>query len=211
MQPQEIEPGLTVFACPKSGGFWIPLQPFLDWKEKTSGSRPAAARLLRAGRAGRRGWERATICPESGRLLSRYQVGHGLAFHIEHSPVTGGVWLDKGEWEALKSKGLHFTMNLIFTDSYQPAKVRSSEYAQELKETFRNRIGAADFDKVSEFAGCNAGPPQAPRHLLLPARQHRKKKPNGRRSHGACLKESSENNLSIWEQIRLMIKHEPLN
>jgi len=69
------------------------------------------------------------------------------------------VWLDKGEWEALKSKGLHVALNLIFTAGYQ-RQVRSDEYARALTETFRDRIGTADFSKVVEFAAWLAGHPK---------------------------------------------------
>jgi Zn-finger nucleic acid-binding protein len=93
---------------------------------------------------------RALVCPESGRLLIRYKVGHGLKFHLDLSPVTGGVWLDKGEWEALKSKGLHGELNLIFTSSYQ-RQIRTAEYEQTLEATFRDRIGDEDFKKVTAF------------------------------------------------------------
>jgi Zn-finger nucleic acid-binding protein len=152
MQPLELEPGLSVYECPKSGGLWIPLAAFLAWKEQhpaTSKSAPASDSMPPIVQEVER--TRALICPESGRLLARYRVGHGLAFQIEHSPVTGGVWLDKGKWEALKSKGLHVSLNLIFTESYQ-RQVRSSEYAQELTDAFRQRIGATDFSKVTDFA-----------------------------------------------------------
>jgi len=149
MQLREIEPGLSVYECPKSGGLWIPLQAYLTWKEQ----QPEAAKVspdtgmpVLQDDSG----QRALICPESGRLLIRYGVGHGLQFHIDQSPATGGVWLDKGEWEALKSKGLHVSMNLIFTAAYQ-RQLRSTEYVQKLAETFRDRIGAADFSKVAEF------------------------------------------------------------
>ena len=33
LQLKEIEPGLSVYLCPKSGGVWIPLQNYLAWKE----------------------------------------------------------------------------------------------------------------------------------------------------------------------------------
>ena len=95
MQVREIEPGLAVYECPKSGGLWIPLQAYLAWKEQ----HPEAAKTppgFSAPVVQDVSRQRALICPESGRLLSRYEVGHGLPFHIEHSPVTGGVWLDKG-------------------------------------------------------------------------------------------------------------------
>jgi Zn-finger nucleic acid-binding protein len=93
---------------------------------------------------------RVLFCPESGWLLTRYQVGHSLHFHIDRSPVTGGVWLDKGEWEALKSKNLHTELNLIFTASYQK-HVRSGEFEESLEHSFRDRIGEADFQKVADF------------------------------------------------------------
>ena len=64
--------------------------------------------------------------------------------------MTGGVWLDKGEWEALKSKNLHTELNHIFTASYQK-QIRSAEFADTLVETFRGRIGEEDFRKVTEF------------------------------------------------------------
>ena len=158
MELREIEPGLCVYECPKSGGFWIPLQAYLAWREKHQKSSEAHSDgplpvLLDDSR------QRALVCPESGRLLIRYGVGHGLSFHVDRSPATGGVWLDKGEWEALKSKGLHGSLNLIFTAPYQH-QVRSDEYDQALKETFRERIGTADFAKVSEFGAWLASHPK---------------------------------------------------
>ena len=94
--------------------------------------------------------QRALICPESGRLLLRYRVGHGLQFHLDRSPATGGVWLGRGEWEALKSKGLHTEMHLIFTAAYQ-RNIRSEQYGQRMEQTFRDRIGEPDFPRVVEI------------------------------------------------------------
>ena len=148
MELREIEPGLIAYECPKSGGYWIPLQSYTTWQEShpSRQSPPAATIPVIQDDSSRR----ALICPESGRLLLRYRVGHGLPFHVDRSPATGGVWLDKGEWEALKSKGLHISLHLIFTAAYQ-RQVRSGEYDQSLNDTFRDRIGAADFVKVCDF------------------------------------------------------------
>jgi Zn-finger nucleic acid-binding protein len=150
MQLREIEPGLEVYECPKSGGLWIPLQSYLAWRDR----QPAGAGAASGGPpipVQDDSRQPIRICPESGRLLLRYRVGHGLPFHIDRSPATGGAWLDKGEWEALKSQGLHVSLNLIFTAAYQ-RQVRSSEYVQQMTDTFAERIGAADFTKVAEFA-----------------------------------------------------------
>jgi Zn-finger nucleic acid-binding protein len=158
MQLREIEPGLEVYECPESGGLWIPLQSYLTWKERQpQGATVAAADcapVLQSDSS-----RPALICPESGRLLLRYRVGHGLLFHLDRSPSTGGVWLDRGEWEALKSKGLHVALHLIFTASYQ-RQIRSSEYTHTLTEAFRARIGAADFSKVAEFGAWLADHPK---------------------------------------------------
>ena len=157
MVETEIEPGLKVFVCPASGGMWIPLQAFLTWKEtRVKETTPLPKDyVFDLPNTSKRN---ALICPDSGRLLNRFQVGRGLDFHIEQSPSTGSVWLDRGEWDALKSKGLHAEMNLISTPSYQ-RQVREEEYEKELKETFRDRIGA-DFGKVTEFKKWLKGHPK---------------------------------------------------
>src|SRR5215470_11034366 len=95
MLQREIEPGLTVYECPKSGGFWIPLQSYTAWQERHPSPQTAASANVSTPVAADDSSRRALICPESGRLLLRYRVGHGLPFHIERSPATGGVWLDK--------------------------------------------------------------------------------------------------------------------
>ena len=158
MQLREIEPGLEVYECPKSGGLWIPLQSYLAWKDRQPPGAPVLGAV--APTALQDDSKQPTlICPESGRLLLRYRVGHGLAFHVDRSPTTGGVWLDKGEWEALKSRGLHVSLHLIFTAAYQ-REVRSSEYVQRMTDTFRDRIGAADFARVTDFAAWLAQHPR---------------------------------------------------
>jgi Zn-finger nucleic acid-binding protein len=160
MELKEIEPGLSVYACPKSGGVWIPLQTYLDWKQNhptPPGTAPATTTAPEPADDSKR---RALVCPESGRLLIRYKVGRGLNFQVDVSPVTGGIWLDRGEWEALKSKGLHAQLNHIFTASYQ-REVRNAEYEQKLTEAFAERIGPADFEKVTAFKTWLATHPKA--------------------------------------------------
>ncbi len=157
LQPKEIEPGLSAYVCPQSGGVWIPLQSYLAWKDTQprDGTPTPTAVAIPADDSG----HRALICPESGRLLIRYRVGHGLPFHVDQSPATGGVWLDAGEWDALKSRGLHTHLNEIFTASYQ-RQVRSEEYGASLEQAFRQRIGDADFQKVAAFKAWLQGHPK---------------------------------------------------
>jgi len=158
MELREIEPGLAAYQCPRSGGLWIPLQSYLAWRERQPPGGAAPAEICPTAISDDSS-QRTLICPESGRLLLRYRVGHGLPFHVDRSPATGGVWLDKGEWGALKSRGLHISLHLIFTATYQ-RQVRSSEYSQRMTDTFRDRIGATDFAKVTEFGAWIADHPR---------------------------------------------------
>jgi Zn-finger nucleic acid-binding protein len=149
MRLSEIEPGLVAYTCPKSGGVWIPLQSYLDWRgRQPQGEAPLPETYVPALSDDSK--QRALICPESGRLLIRYRVGHGLKFHVDLSTETGGIWLDKGEWEALKSKGLHVELNLIFTAPYQ-RQIRAEEHEEAMGQMFRSRIGQEDFAKAAEF------------------------------------------------------------
>jgi len=149
MGPVEIEPGLNALQCPVSKGFWIPLQSYLAWRER---HRDRAIPLpSEATPVGEDDSARAALfCPESGCLLQRFKVGQGLPFRIDRSPVTGGIWLDQGEWEALKSRDLHAELHQVFTAGYQK-KVRSAQLQQTVLQTFQGKIGDEDFVKVSEF------------------------------------------------------------
>lgn len=149
MELVEIEPGLTVYRCSKSGGIWMPLQSYLDWKKNNpeSVSKPDIATTTAPQEDSS---PRALVCPESGRLLIRYKVGHGLPFYIERSPATGGIWLDRGEWEALKSRGLHLILHQIFSAEYQ-RQIRTESLQQTIEKVFKDKIGEADFSRVQEF------------------------------------------------------------
>jgi Zn-finger nucleic acid-binding protein len=158
LEAREIEPGLAGYECPKSGGVWLPLQSYLKWKE----SNAAAAAGLPEGyvpEIADDSKQPAHLSPESGRVLVRYRVGHGLPFHVDRCPETGGIWLDRGEWEALKSKGLHTELNLIFTSSYQ-RHLRAAEFEERLERAFRDRIGDKAFQKVVEIKQWISGHPR---------------------------------------------------
>lgn len=149
MNPEVIEPRLAVYRCPKSEGIWIPIHSYLDWLQKQGAPikpLPESYQPETVPDSDRP----ALICPESGTILTRYRVGHGLDFQIDHSYLTGGIWLDKGEWEALKSKGLHDHLTMIFTASYQH-KVRDETAAERHREFLSQRLGTDGLNKLDEF------------------------------------------------------------
>lgn len=146
---REVEPGLKAWQCPVSDGIWIPLAAYVTWQDlHRHETKPLPAgyqpRLVDDST------RTALICPESGCILTRFQVGHGLNFQLDRSPITGGVWLDAGEWEALKLEGLHITMHLIFTAPYQH-QLRTQATDAALAHTLAREIGDEDFQRVSAF------------------------------------------------------------
>lgn len=154
----ELEPGLEAYRCPKSGGVWIPLDGYENWRNGyRSGTHPLPPDYapVYADDAKRT----ALLCPESGCVLVRSRVGQGLGFFVDRSPRTGGVWLDAGEWDALKWKGLHEDLHLIFSGPYQ-SKVVAETKDEQLRVRFENRIGNEDFQRVREFAQWMMGHPK---------------------------------------------------
>ncbi|MEZ6164021.1 MAG: hypothetical protein R3B67_06250 [Phycisphaerales bacterium] len=53
-------------------------------------------------------------------------MGSGLGFHVDFDP-TSGFWLDKGEYESLRSHNLHDELHLICSPEYRLAAVRMPE------------------------------------------------------------------------------------
>lgn len=150
MVNREIEPGLKVWQCPASSGLWIPLAAYVAWQDlhrHASAPLPADYQPQALADDSER---RALICPESGAIMTRFRVGHGLQFQIDRSPVTGGVWLDAGEWEALKLEGLHTSLHLIFTAPYQH-RLRTEATQNALGHALQRLIGSEDFERVTQF------------------------------------------------------------
>lgn len=132
---REIEPGLIAYTCPKSGGIWIDHKHYWDWLLKQPGfpkSTPAISDLPVPDTDTH---NKPLISPESGRLMTKYRVGHALNFRIDHDSVSGGFWLDKGEYDLIRTRNLHDELHLICSPEYQ------QELAQiQAKAVFDKRI-----------------------------------------------------------------------
>ncbi len=79
--------------------------------------------------------------------MTRYKVGQGFDFRIDHS-ITGGIWLDPGEWEALIAGNLHHELHLVFTTQWQKA-IREKDHAAAYEAMLREKLGDELFEKTS--------------------------------------------------------------
>lgn len=145
LQPVTLEEGLQAYVCPESGGHWIPAKNYWEWQRQL----PAATNHHPSVHTEPTSEFEDTVkvCPESGTIMSRYKVGHGLAFRIDRS-ITGGIWLDPGEWEALIAGNLHHELHLVFTTQWQKA-IREKDHATAYEAMLREKLGDQLFEKTS--------------------------------------------------------------
>ncbi|MBK1853999.1 hypothetical protein JO972_03460 [Verrucomicrobiaceae bacterium 5K15] len=145
----ELDEGLIAFRCPESGGHWIPVENYWQWlplsTQEGKSDTPAAqtdAPLSEFNDA-------VKLCPATGTIMTRYRVGHGLDFRIDRS-ITGGIWLDGGEWEALQAGNLHNELHLVFTAPWQQA-VRNAEHAAQYDAMLREKLGDDLYQRLSDI------------------------------------------------------------
>ena len=116
---REIEPGLIAYTCPKSGGIWIDHKHYWDWLLKQPGFPKPTPAISNMPVAIEDPHNRPLISPESGRLMIKYRVGNALNFRIDHDSISGGFWLDKGEYDLIRERNLHDELHLICSPEYQ--------------------------------------------------------------------------------------------
>ena len=61
--------------------------------------------------------KKAMLCTESSAIMTKFYIFSDIEHKLDWSEK--GIWLDKGEWELLKEKGVADKLNQIFTDEYQ--------------------------------------------------------------------------------------------
>lgn len=145
---EELEPGLKGMRCPKTGGVWLRAEAYRRWRASDPGDAPADA-LPDAGEPGEDS-PAGKRCPEDGYFLIRHAVGHGVSFHVERCGHCGGVWLDAGEWEALRAHGLGRSLHLVFTSAWQ-ADVGRQQREALAEQRLTQWLGEADYAEAKRI------------------------------------------------------------
>jgi len=158
LQPVTLEEGLQAYVCPETHGHWIPAKNYWEWQRHL----PAATNHHPSVHSEPTSdfEDTVKVCPESGTIMTRYKVGHGLDFRIDRS-VTGGIWLDPGEWEALLAGNLHHELHLVFTTQWQKA-IREEHKSAAHEAMLRSRLGDELFTKVAALREELASHPARP-------------------------------------------------
>jgi Zn-finger nucleic acid-binding protein len=162
LEREVLEPGLVVHRCPQSGGVFIPADSYWHWLRKNPNrlpqlpidtAEPKPVKLTTSSDTDKM----AKLCPVGGAVMVRCRVGHGFGFHLDRSE-TGGIWLDSGEWELLKSRNFHDELHLMFAAPWQ-RKVREEEKKSGIETRLRERLGEEVYATLSELKSHLAGHP----------------------------------------------------
>tara|TARA_E500000318_G_scaffold5598_2_gene5831 strand:+ start:159590 stop:159919 length:330 start_codon:yes stop_codon:yes gene_type:complete len=82
--------------------------------------------------------------------MRKCRAGSGLGFRIDFEP-SSGFWLDKGEFDSLRSHNLHDELHLICSPEYQLELVRlRSDRAEQSR--FEQRLGEENCERIRSFA-----------------------------------------------------------
>jgi len=143
---------LAVHYCEDCKGTWIPVENYQTWRSRQPAveSNPMP-KTLDVDYSKSPLDNRAALCPECGRYLSRARVSLSSPFYVERCLSCQGIWCDHGEWDVLEKMGLHTAIDLLFSAEWQ-AKMREREMAEQEQRATIDKLGADLAEKVFELA-----------------------------------------------------------
>ena len=140
--PAFIDNLLRSHHCPHCQGHWLLIEDYVSWLERNKSdlSQDEADYQLEDSKI-------ALFCPASGVLMQKYRINNDSDHKLDYSPQVGGVWLDRGEWEYLKSRGIACSLNKIFTTHWQ-RQLRENDAKATFEDLYRKKFGNEDYEKV---------------------------------------------------------------
>lgn len=146
----DLLPSLEAWRCPSSNGIWIDGEAYWKWLLKQSNfpnvSHSVPSEPIRVDDT-----DRVLISPRSGRIMSKFRVGSDLGFQIDFDRATGGFWLDKDEYQALRAREMHDELHLICDEDYQK-KLRQLERTEAKLSRIAALVGNEEKDRLETFA-----------------------------------------------------------
>ena len=148
LYPRQLEMGLQAYPCKECEGVWLSAADYWKWLESRADAPPETASIETPLPVEVEG--RARICPESGHLLRRYKVWPDTPFYLDRCGHCMSVWFDRGEWEAVQSRGLDDQVHMFFSDVWQ-RKLKAEESRRRLEQIYRERFGEENYTRIKEI------------------------------------------------------------
>ena len=153
----QLSENLLAFQCPETSGIFLPISSYTLWLSKQPASELPSPDEVSIEHDSSTDSKNVLICPESGAIMQRYRVTANTPFYIDRSP-SGSIWLDKGEWESLKSVGLTKCLNRIFTAPWQDA-IRQKESEDNRTQLYQDKLGEDLYQQIISLANENKDHP----------------------------------------------------
>lgn len=146
LSPTHLEGSLRCQQCTNCEGILLMLTDYLRWKDLNG--KPEFTRNENA-KVRAEDTEKALLCPITGRLMTKYKISKDTDHRLDLSPTINAIWMDSGEWELLKERGLVGKLNNIFTDHWQH-DIRGQESADILEALYDRKFGK-HYPAIKEF------------------------------------------------------------
>lgn len=147
---------LTSYHCSKCEGDWLSGDRYQTWQTAQTPANFANTQLvLNETVTPSATDDKAALCPECRRYLSRVKIPVNNPFYLERCPECNGFWCDRQEWNILQKLSLHTHLEYIFTAEWQH-KVREQQHnvseRQALIEKLGQELAAAVFQMGDQLA-----------------------------------------------------------
>ncbi len=158
----QLEEGLPAERCEECQGTWLSSTRYLSWLRLHGPDLPEKESANSAPPI----WDSQAIkiCPDCGRIMSRYRVLPGIDLNLDRCGNCNGVWFDRDEWVILVDRNLHDNLNSFFTRPWQ-AQVHAEDTRRFLDKMYLEKFGEQDYARLKEFRGWLKDHPQ--RSMLL--------------------------------------------
>ena len=144
LQPSFLDGLFRAHTCSGCGGNWILVEDFVAWKEQNSEFQFAADHTVTEDTEDTK---KALLCPVTGTIMRKFKITAGTDHRVDYSAPGGGIWLDKGEWDLLKSEQVAGTLNNVVTQHWQKQIQRESS-ASNLSAIYSQKFVEENYEKV---------------------------------------------------------------
>lgn len=132
---------LTSYRCEKCEGDWLSGDRYQTWqaaqdKPPIVNTNLALQEIVTPAATD----NKAALCPECRRYLSRVKIPVDQPFYLERCPECNGFWCDRQEWDILQKLSIHTSLEYVFTSEWQ-SKIREQQLNVSERQALIQKLG----------------------------------------------------------------------
>ena len=143
LMPVQLAQGPAASACQACGGAALAMADYRRWRDQAKHDASADPGILVV-----EDHPAARPCPSCARLMQRVRVGGTPDFRLDRCAACALLWLDRGEWEALRANGLAPIVEEILSERWQ-RDLQANETRARREVQLREKHGADCMDELA--------------------------------------------------------------